>query len=132
MKNRVGLGICLLLAMCLNGISFWAKAQNLALHNTASAPALNTDAYPTNLAAFKAAVGYPEKAREAQIQGRVVLRVEVSPEGRYVRHMVLKSPHPMLTELVQKHAAMLQFTPATSQGKSVAEWVTIPLDFRLH
>lgn len=131
MKNRVGFGICLLLAICLSGISFWAKAQNLALH-TASASAHITDAYPTNMADFKAAVGYPEKAREAKIHGRVVLRVEVSPEGRYMRHVVLKSPHPMLTQLVQEHAAMLQFMAATRDGKPVSEWVTIPLDFRLH
>jgi len=51
--------------------------------------------------------------------------------GVFVKHVVLKSPHKILTEAVEKELPNLEFTPGIHAGKPIKVWVTIPFDFRL-
>ena len=48
-----------------------------------------------------------------------------------MQHKVLKSPHPILTEAVEKHIHRLWFTPALAGKCPVRSWVNIPFRFRL-
>lgn len=71
---------------------------------------------------------YPEMAREAQIQGRVVLHVLVGKDGRVKSIKVIRSVNYL--DAAAKDAVMKWiFKPALSNNKPVAVWVEVPVDF---
>ncbi len=92
---------------------------------------LEKEPQPVNLDDLKAAIGYPLMAKEAEIQGKVIMRVLVDKFGNYVKHIVLKDPHPILTNAVASKIDMLKMTPGIQSGKPIKVWVTLPFDFRL-
>ena len=76
---------------------------------------------------------YPRFAREAEMEGRVVLSVHVSGKGRVevVRVITSSGYSPLDTSAcrqVQEHVA---FSPAMERGRLVSQWVEIALNFSL-
>jgi len=86
---------------------------------------------PVNMENLKKLIGYPPTAKEAEIEGKVILRILVGKGGKYEKHIVVKNPHPLLTKEVEKHIRNLEFTPGIQAGKPIRVWVTIPFDFKL-
>jgi len=86
---------------------------------------------PTNMNDVRRIIGYPPLAREADIEGKVIVRVLVTEEGSYKKHIVLKDPHPLLTKAVEDKLPEISFSPAVLEGQPVKVWVTIPFDFKL-
>jgi TonB family protein len=86
---------------------------------------------PINLLGFRGVTGYPALAKESEIEGEVILRVLVDNYGRYLKHIVLQDPHPMLTKAVTDKIEQLRFTPGIQNGKPVIWWVTVPFEFML-
>ncbi|MEL7340987.1 MAG: energy transducer TonB, partial [Bacteroidota bacterium] len=76
-------------------------------------------------------IGYPQIARDAGIEGNVVVRVLVDKRGNYDKHKIITQVHPILTKAVEEHIAKLQFTPAIQGGKPIKFWVNIPFNFKL-
>lgn len=93
--------------------------------------AVEKEPQPVNIEEIKKRIGYPPLAKEAGIQGKVIVRVLVGKNGKYERHIVLRSPHKLLTEAVEKELPNLEFTPGIQAGKPIKVWVTIPFDFQL-
>ncbi len=71
---------------------------------------------------------YPEFAREAQIQGKVVLHVLVGKDGR-VKNVKVAKGVTGLNEEAMKAVKQWVFKPALSNNKPVAVWVEVPIDF---
>jgi len=71
---------------------------------------------------------YPEFAREAQIQGKVVLHVLVGKDGRVKDVKVFKGVTG-LNEAATTAVRKWVFKPALSNNKPVAVWVEVPVDF---
>lgn len=92
---------------------------------------LEKEPAPVNLDQLKGLIGYPPMAKEAEIEGKVTVRVQVDKNGNYVKHIILKDPHPILTKAVTDKISMLTFTPGIQAGKPIKVWVTIPFDFKL-
>lgn len=86
---------------------------------------------PVNIDDIKSLIGYPQIARDAGIQGQVVVRVLVDKTGNYDRHKVVKSVHPILDDAVQQQLSKLKFTPAIQGGRPIKFWVNIPFNFKL-
>ncbi len=86
---------------------------------------------PVNMDDIKQRIGYPPQAKEAGIEGIVTVRVLVDENGNYVKHIVLNSPHPILTKAVEKELPKLKFTPGIQAGKPIKVWVNIPFRFKL-
>lgn len=86
---------------------------------------------PVNMGDIQKAIGYPQIARDAGIEGNVVVRVLVDELGRYKRHKIINQVHPILTKSVEKHINKLKFTPAIQGGKPIPFWVNIPFNFKL-
>lgn len=84
-----------------------------------------------NLSEISKNIGYPPTAKAAGIQGNVVFRVLVSPEGKYVKHIITKKAHALLVNPCLNEVKKLQFSPAIQAGKPVACWVNIPFSFKL-
>ena len=71
---------------------------------------------------------YPGWARDAQIQGKVVLHVLVGKDGRVKNVKVIRG----VTGLDEAAVTAIKkwvFKPALSNNKPVAVWVEIPVDF---
>lgn len=92
---------------------------------------LEKEPQAVNMDELKGLIGYPPMAKEAEIEGKVVMRVMISPTGDYVKHIVLKDPHPILTKAVEAKISHLKMTPGIQAGKPIKVWVTLPFDFKL-
>jgi TonB family protein len=84
---------------------------------------------PPDLLRMQAPV-YPPLAREANIEGTVLLRVLVSKEGKVLNTIVL-SGNPILAEAARTAAFTALFKPALQQHKPVSVWVQLPVVFSL-
>lgn len=87
------------------------------------------DAYVRFLAAN---LHYPEKARQAGIEGKVLLQFVVDKAG-YIRNIkVLKSLSPECDkEAIRMVKAMPRWFPAENEGRKVNCLYTCPISFRL-
>lgn len=86
---------------------------------------------PKNIEEIKRLVGYPQIARDAGIQGQVVIRVLVDKQGRYKKHKVVNVIHPILSQAIEKHIDKIQFVPAHKNNNPVQFWVNLPFNFKL-
>jgi protein TonB len=73
---------------------------------------------------------YPTWAKENGIAGTVLLHVLVGQDGRVRRISVIREVTG-LTEAAQEALRRWTFRPATANGRAVAVWVEIPVEFRL-
>lgn len=92
---------------------------------------LESEPVPVNMDDLKKLIGYPEMAVEAEIQGKVILRVYIDKQGNYKKHLVVKDPHPILTRAVSQHIDKLKMTPGIQSGRPINVWVTVPFSFTL-
>ena len=75
---------------------------------------------------------YPSLARRAGEQGRVVLRVPVSPSGKADEVEIrTSSGHRRLDESARDTVRRWRFVPAKRGDEAVSAWVLIPISFRL-
>lgn len=74
---------------------------------------------------------YPEHLKKKGIEGKVILRVLIDGQGKYVRHIVAESPHEDLTKAAESVLPEFRFAPAESKGKPVNYWVALPVAFKL-
>lgn len=79
---------------------------------------------------YRPAPEYPSWARDAGIEGRVVLHVLVGRDGRVTRVTVIQDARG-LTDAARQAIARWLFHPALSGKNPVAVWVEIPVEFRL-
>jgi protein TonB len=73
---------------------------------------------------------YPEIARDAGIEGRVLVRALVGEDGS-VQKVLLIQGVLGLDEAALEAGMTAVFRPALQQGRPVAVWVVIPIDFSL-
>jgi len=78
----------------------------------------------------KAIPKYPDLARKAQIEGKVVITVTIDKKGNVENAIVFKSV-PMLDEAAQAAAMQCTFKPAKQRDKFVKVKMNIPFDFHL-
>ena len=75
---------------------------------------------------------YPEIARDAAIQGRVVLRFVVEKDGSVSNISILKSIHELLDkEAIRVTKGMKNWSPGKQGGRSVRSYFTLPVNFKL-
>ena len=75
---------------------------------------------------------YPYRARRKEIEGRVVLRVQVLPGGTARSVEVLSSSgHAILDRAALKAVRAWRFVPAKRGGVPVAGAIDVPISFRL-
>ncbi|MBX7243369.1 MAG: energy transducer TonB [Bacteroidia bacterium] len=84
-----------------------------------------------NLDSVMTLIGYPEMAKEAGIEGDVVLRIQVDENGRYVKHIVSKQVHPVLLKAVENNVKYLRFSPSYQGNSPVKLWLYVPFRFRI-
>jgi TonB family protein len=83
-----------------------------------------------NLEMVRASIKYPKVAIEANIEGKVTVKVLVGPEGNVIKIGSISGPEIFYDEVKEK-AMNLQFTPGLQNGKAVKVWMNVPFNFRL-
>ncbi len=82
--------------------------------------------------ALQRAVVYPEIARRAGIQGRVVVQIVIDTEGNPRNPQVVRSAGGGgLDEAAIRAVMQMKFTPGMQRGRPVKVQYTIPVQFRL-
>ena len=74
---------------------------------------------------------YTEEARNAKIQGTVVVTVDISPEGRATNIEVMRSLEPALDMKAIEAVKQWQFKPGMKDGVPVTVRANIEVNFRL-
>jgi TonB family protein len=75
---------------------------------------------------------YPEVAKEQNIQGKVIVRFCVKPDGGVSMASVLKGVSPELdTEALRVVKSLPTFKPGRQNGKEVPVWYMVPISFTL-
>ena len=74
---------------------------------------------------------YPQEARDAKMQGTVVVRTLISTDGR-VREAHAERSVPVLDQAAEAAVRKWTFKPAMAGGKPVDCWMRIPIKFSLH
>ena len=92
---------------------------------------VDQEAKPINYESVLEEIGYPPEAIDLEMEGRVYLRILVDKHGRYKKHIVLKSPHPLFRTRVEKHIRLLRFEPAYKDDRPVMMWITLPFTFKI-
>jgi protein TonB len=82
-------------------------------------------------AVTRVAPQYPDLAREASVDGTVMVQALVGKDGRVKDTRVVKSI-PMLDAAAVAAVRQWVFKPALSNNKPVAVWVAVPVNFTLH
>lgn len=73
---------------------------------------------------------YPDLARQAGVEGTVILQVLVNREGKVIE-VILRRSSPMFDEAAEKAIRQWRFRPAILANQPVPSWVTIPVRFVL-
>lgn len=77
-------------------------------------------------------IKYPEAAANADHQGRTVVQFTVKTDGSLSDFEIIKSSYPELdAEAIRVISSMPAWTPAQADGKAVASFYTLPVQFKL-
>jgi periplasmic protein TonB len=75
---------------------------------------------------------YPEIAREAQIEGTVIVQAFVNEKGVVTDCVIMKGiPNTGLDEAAISAIKKTRFKPAKQRDRDVGVWIAIPVVFRL-
>lgn len=75
---------------------------------------------------------YPGRARSLGICGKVVVRFLVEPDGRVSKPSIVEAhPKGFFEQSTLEALRHWQFKPGCLNGKDVATWVILPVQFRL-
>lgn len=96
-------------------------------------PAFGTYVYAEELPEVitKVQPAYPEMAREANVDGTVMVQALVGKDGKVHDVRVVKSI-PLLDQAALDAVKQWIFKPALANNKPVAVWVGVPVRFNLH
>ena len=85
----------------------------------------------TDIGELQRKVVYPEIARRAGIEGKVMIRVLVGKDGRPKKYLIDQSVNQSLDEAAAKAVMVSVFTPAIQNGTPIDCWVTVPVQFKI-
>jgi TonB family protein len=77
-------------------------------------------------------VVYPKSAKEAGIEGQVVVKAIIDEKGNVAKTEILKSVTADLDKAAVNAIEKTKFTPAMKDKKPVTAEVVVPVKFKLH
>jgi TonB family protein len=90
----------------------------------------NVDVEPQPLQDIYSLVEYPEEAKKAGLEGRVVVYALIDTSGNVIEAETDSSGYTILDESARKAMLKVRFTPALKDGKAVQYWYTMPILFK--
>lgn len=92
---------------------------------------LDKEPVALNLTEVKRETVHFKDPNDANIEGKVIVRVLISDKGEYVKHIVMSKVHPILENAVSKNVPELKFEPGMLDGEPTFCWMTIPFEFSM-
>jgi TonB family protein len=86
---------------------------------------------PVDLRAINLKIIYPEPAKRADIQGKVVIRALIDRNGICVKCFVEYTDSDLLVDSTLHGVKNTKLQPAIKDGKPIPYWVSIPIIYRL-
>jgi len=83
------------------------------------------------LKALQAKINYPKAAKEAGVEGRVIVQFVIDEEGRVFAPEVVAGIDPALDEEALRVVGALRFEPGMQDGKAVKVKMKLPITFSL-
>jgi TonB family protein len=74
---------------------------------------------------------YPEEAREAGIEGIVIVEALIDEQGNVFAADIVSSPDARLNKATLDAVSKWKFSPAEEDGKAIMKVVRIPVNFNL-
>ena len=85
-----------------------------------------------DIAELQKSVQYPKLAREAGIEGRVMIRALIDKEGKVRKTLVEYTDNSLLNQAaIDAIKNYKNFTPAIQNNKPIMIWISIPIRFKL-
>ncbi|MFB6099452.1 MAG: energy transducer TonB [Salinibacter sp.] len=81
--------------------------------------------------ALQNAVEYPEFAKKAGIEGRVIVQFVVNEKGQVTNPKVTRGVHKLLNKAAIKAVKEMKFKPGRQRGEPVKVQMSLPVTFRL-
>lgn len=81
---------------------------------------------------FWAKPKYPEIARKAMMEGTVIVKVLVGPDGSVLDAQILQAANPLLNASALDAARRCKFIPGKQRNIPVKAWMALPFNFRLN
>jgi protein TonB len=81
--------------------------------------------------ALQQSVDYPDFAKKAGIEGRVIVQFVVDEQGNVTNPKVVRGVHKLLNEEAVKAVKDQKFKPGKQRGKPVKVQMSLPVTFRL-
>ena len=76
---------------------------------------------------------YPERAKQRNIEGRIIVALHISVEGRVMQAEIVEADPPgVFDQAILAAAPGWTFIPAKYEGKGVATWVNLPIEASLN
>ena len=76
-------------------------------------------------------IEYPKAARNAHIEGRVIVQFVINEEGDVIHPTVVRGRHPLLDKEAVRVVQQARFTPGKQRGEPVKVRMALPVIFRL-
>ena len=129
----VSLGLTLGVVACSDttGPSFPGDAEE---PDAASVPYKNVDDPPElvgGMTAFQESITYPEMAKEAGIEGRVIVQFVVDKDGNVTNPELVREDHTLLNDAALTAVKEQTFEPGLEEGELVPVQMSLPVTFRL-
>ena len=83
------------------------------------------------MSALMKEIKYPQMAKKAGIEGRVIIQFVVTPEGEVADAVVVRSVGGGCDEEALRALSEMKFSPGRQRGQPVAVRMTIPIMFKL-
>jgi len=97
-------------------------------------PVKACDVYPIpqgGMQALGKQIVYPEAAKKAGTEGRVLVSVTVAEDGSVTEMKVVQTVSPELDRAALEAVRKLEWTPGSQEGRPVACTVMLPIQFKL-
>ena len=73
---------------------------------------------------------FPEAARSTSLEGEVLVKVLIDPQGKPVQAKIVKSTNDVFNEAVIDAVMSSQYSPGVMPSGPVSTWLTIPFTFK--
>lgn len=92
---------------------------------------LDTVPDPLNFTTFINCLTYPKDARNAGLEGRVIVKLLIDKKGIPIQHIIKETPHKVFNKSVESCIYALRYPPVILKGDLIYYWVTVPVKFEL-
>lgn len=93
---------------------------------------VSVEVEPYPIQDIQSLVEYPEEAKHAGLEGKVILSALIDTSGKVIKVEEDRSTNNIFEESARKAVMKAKFTPAMGNGIPVRLWYTLPIVFKLN